>query len=388
MKRNKKAPRSKAQRFVLSFLYILLGIFLIYSLWLSLNLSRFKTYKPSSQDVSLREVEGAYHMHSTFSDGRKNIEEIAALASSASLDFIILTDHGEPNFEALACQGWKKGVLVLSGSELSISRGHLVALDFKTPSHSFSQNAEESVYQIKALHGFTIIAHPYSKVSWSWGKFIDYSGIEIINADSMLKKDFIRSLPHMPALFIKPQYALLKILVRPEKNIKKWDALNKIHPIYGYFSVDAHLLYRPLFFLLRLHLPLKKPLSADFETAKRQIYDLLKHGNFYNAVDSAAQADGFRFWAEKGKKKIPMGGITSLDSVTTLYIKTPFPFAKEAFLIHNGNTIHHSREEMLSYKPTQPGIYRVEVYLKERTPLNKKVPWIVSNPIFLTEEKQ
>jgi hypothetical protein len=279
-------------------------------------------------------------------------------------------------------------VLVLAGSELSVSRGHLVALDFELPSRSFSQNAEDAFYEIKAGGGFSIISHPYSKTHWSWGKFIEYSGIEIINGDTALKKNFIASIPSLPALLIKPEYTFLKMLDSPYRNIRKWDELNNLHPIYGYFSLDAHLLYRPALNLLRLHLLLKTPLSDDFDTAKHQVYEALRKGRFYNSIHAAAHAQGFQFWGEEGEKTVPMGSTAMFDSQVTLNINAPFPFAKEVHLVHNGKKIFSSNEESVSYEAAHPGTYRVEVHLTERSPLGKNIPWIVSNPIFLRENEK
>ena len=358
----------------------------IYALWLSYHLISFRTYKVPYDNHSPLEVEGAYHIHTTFSDGNKHPDKIATLAEKTSLDFIILVDHGNPNYETLASQGWNKGVLVLAGTELSVNRGHLVALDLKTSSPKLAQNTEQAVYQIKTNGGFSIIAHPYSKTRWSWGKFIDYSGIEIINADTMVKQNIRFLLPYLPAFLIKPEYILLKMLNRPEDNLRKWDELNKIHPIYGYFSADAHLLYRPLLSSFRLHLLLAKPLSKDFDEAKHQAYDSLRQGRFYNALEAAAQAKGFRFWGKKKETIIPMGSTAVLDSPVSLYIKAAFPFAKEIHLIHDGDKILDSRKKKVSFEAKKPGVYRVEVYLRERTPMKKNIPWIVSNPIFIQEE--
>jgi len=366
----------------------ILALFLLYIILLSFNLLRFKTYKAPESKSSPLEIEGVFHIHTAFSDGRKSLDEIAKLASQADLDFIILTDHGNPNYESYSSQSWKEGVLVLAGSELSVSRGHLVALDFERPSRNFSQNAEDAFYEIKAGGGFTIISHPYSKTQWSWGKFIEYSGIEIINGDTALKKNIIASIPSFPALLIKPEYALLKMLDRPYRNLRKWDELNNLHPIYGYFSLDAHLLYRPGLNLLRLHLLLQTPLSEDFDTAQHQVFEALRKGRFYNSVHAAAYAYGFRFNGEEGGKTIQMGSTALLDSAVTLHIKAPFPFAKEIHLVHNGKKIFSSDEESISYEAAHPGIYRIEVYLTERSPLGKNIPWIVSNPIFLREDEE
>lgn len=369
-------------------LFILGAIFLLYVFWLSFNILTFKSYKSAKLKESPQEIEGVYHLHTIHSDGRKTPVEIAKLASQASLDFIILTDHGRPNRDSYASQGWEEGVLVLAGSELSVSRGHLVALGFELPSGYFPQKTEDSAYMIEGTGGFSIIAHPYSKTQWSWGEYINYSGIEIINANSMLRTDVLLSLPYLPTFLLKPKYFLLKILDIPYRNLRKWDELNTQHTVYGYFSVDAHLLYRPLLDTFHLHLLLQRPLSENFNQASQQAFEALRKGRFYNCVHAAAHGQGFRFWGEKGTETIPMGSTTSLDSPLTLHIQAPFSFAAEIHLIHNGKSIYNSTEENVSYEVSEPGTYRVEVYLKERSPLRKNIPWIISNPIFLREDKK
>jgi len=369
-------------------LYPLLGLFLIYALCLGIQLIRFRIYTETDLEKSPLEIQGAYHIHTIHSDGRKPTEKIAEFASQSSLDFIILTDHGNPNLESLATAGWKKNVLILAGSELSVNRGHLVALGFMPAQTPFSQNADTAFYQIKARGGLSIIAHPYSKVSWSWGKSIGYDGLEIINANNMLKYDLFRFILLVPSLLVKPEYAMLKMLQRPDKNLRKWDELNQSHPTFGFYSVDAHLLYKPLLPLLQLHVLLNEPLSDEFELASRQVLSALHQGRFYNAVDSAAHANGFRFWAQKGQRRVLMGEKTSLDSRIILRIQAEFPFAKEVHLIHNGKKIMTSTDKSMEYQPTQPGFYRVEVYLKEKTPMHKDIPWILSNPIFFREKRK
>lgn len=368
-------------------LVIITPIF-IYILWLSYLLLSFKTYRTTSTTPTL-EIEGVYHIHSDCSDGKKNPDTIAKIAALSSLDFIILTDHGNPNYKCLESEGWKEGILVLAGSELQVKGGHLVALAFSTPSSQFSWYAEEAAQQIANLGGFSVIAHPYSlKVPWSWGESSNYQGMEIINGDSLVRKNFLSSLPYFPALLVKPEFALLKMIDYPHQNLKKWDELNNNYTIYGYFATEAHFLYRPIFSLLRLHLLLKNPLSSDFERAKHQVYNVLRNGKFYNAIDAAAAARGFKFWAQKGDKTDLMGKTLFLDAPITLHTIAPFPFDVETYLIHNGKTVFNSREKRISFNAVHTGTYRVEIYLRERTPLGKNIPWIISNPIFLGEVKK
>jgi hypothetical protein len=261
-----------------------------------------------------------------------------------------------------------------------------VAAGFKTPSSSFSHSAEEAVHQVRTLGGFTVIAHPYSKTQWSWGPPADYSGIEILSADSMLRQSLPLSLLYSPALLINPKFAFLKVLKRPEKNLAKWDSLNTNQRIFGYYSTDAHMLYRALFESLHLHIPLASPLSKDFKRAKQHVIQSLRRGNFYNAVDGAAEAKGFRFWAEQGGKFFSMGSDLPSESKTSFYASIPMGVEHEARLLRNGEPVFQSPDRSWSYRVTnKAGTYRVEVYLKERTPIKKDIPWILSNPIFLKE---
>ena len=82
-----------------------------------------------------------------------------------------------------------------------------------------------------------------------------------------------------------------------------------------------------------------------------------------------------------------MGGTALFETGLTLHIQAPFTFAKEIHLVQDAKSIFRSNEENASFEVKQPGIYRVEIYLKERSPLRKNIPWIVSNPIFLREDK-
>jgi hypothetical protein len=233
----------------------------------------------------------------------------------------------------------------------------------------------------------SIIAHPYSKTSWTWGKPVDYGGIEIISADGVLKRNIVSSIPYWPTLLFKPSFLLCRIIKRPEKNIRKWESLLQHHPLYGYYSADAHYFYRLLLSSIRIHIPLTKPLSRDFDEANRQVHDALAEGNFFNAIDVAAQARGFRFWMENGTQTIAMGSSAFLQPATTLHVQSPPGIKAQIQVFRDGEAILQSDDKSLAHRVTETGIYRVEVYLREKTPLRSNVPWILSNPIFLKEEQ-
>jgi hypothetical protein len=352
------------------------AVYLAWLGWQALAFRKYVSTDPSEVQASevsappeLFEARGAYHVHSKFSDGRKSVDGIARAASRAGLDFLILADHGSPNRDSLAAQGRKSGVHVLAGTEISTSRGHLVALDFAPGTGSFSQDAENAAREVRALGGFTVIAHPYSKTRWSWGDAHPYDGLEIIDGDSMLKRNWPKALVRLPLYLFKPEIVLLEILSRPRETLRKWDELLLgRESVLGFFSVDAHFLYGSAFEVFRIHVLLAAPLPEDFEIARGRVFTAIRAGSFFCAVDAAADPAGFRFWT---------------DAAGALRVRAPFSFAHETRIIREGRSVASSTARDLTFEAREPGAYRVEVYLRERSPLAGDVPWIVSNPVLV-----
>jgi hypothetical protein len=361
-----------------------LALFVGYLIWIGFQTITFRTYL-TGRWALWSEIEGVYHVHSRFSDGWASVPEIAAVASQINLDFLILTDHGSPNRKSLASQGWHDGVLVLAGSELSSSRGHLVGLGFEPEQDPIPRDADEAVQEINRRGGLAVIAHPSGKPRWSWGPLEGYHGLEVLNGNTLLRKNFLLSLPYLPALPFKPVLGLIKMTDGINRDLAYWDMLNREHRLYGYFGSDAHLFYRATLSFLHIHIYLGEPFSRDFRTARGQVLQALRHGKFYNAIDAAAQARGFRFWGEKKGRRIPMGRETVFEHPCFLRVKAPFDFAIEIRILKDGQVVLSSRKTEVVYEVGGPGVYRAEVYLRARTPLPARTPWIISNPIFFRE---
>lgn len=348
------------------------GLLAVYAGWTVWQAASFKRYAAdgfSALSGPPFEIEGAYHMHTRFSDGRKDPDEVAAAAEAAGLEFVILTDHGNPNNPSLDAQGLRSRVLVLAGSEMSTNRGHLVAMGFKRPGRTttFSRQAEAAAAEVAALGGITVIAHPYSKTRWSWGDAPVFDGIEILNGDSLIKDDLWRTFFNAPLFAIRPTAALLRLANPPEDSLRKWDEMLRLRPVLGFFSSDAHAFYRAVFSVFHLHVLLDQPLPADFEAARSLIFAAIASGRFFSAVDGAAAARGFR---------------ADLDG-SILRVSTPFDFAHETVLIRDGGIIARAGGPRAEFALESPGTYRLEVHLRERTPLRPGVPWIISNPFMV-----
>ena len=70
-----------------------------------------------------REIAGAVHVHTTRSDGTGTVEEVAAAASRAGLQFVVLSDHGDATRPPDPPR-YLSGVLCLDGVEIGTTAGH------------------------------------------------------------------------------------------------------------------------------------------------------------------------------------------------------------------------------------------------------------------------
>lgn len=134
------------------------------------------------QPVSWR---GAYHVHSTQSDGSGTPEAIAAAAASAGLDFVILTDHGDATRPPTPPRV-VDGVLLIDAVEISTDDGHLVALDLPPAPYPLAGEGRAVIDDVHRLGGVGILAHPDSpRPALAWhDPSVDADGYEWINADT------------------------------------------------------------------------------------------------------------------------------------------------------------------------------------------------------------
>src|SRR5207249_713703 len=66
------------------------------------------------------------------------------------------------NVDAKLFEGYRDGVLVIVGSELSTTAGHILGLGIADPTYRFSGDAVDGLEDIRDLGGFAIAAHALS----------------------------------------------------------------------------------------------------------------------------------------------------------------------------------------------------------------------------------
>src|SRR4030095_8582146 len=195
-----------------------------------------------SPELMRRTVSGAYHIHSTRSDGAHDKDAIAAAASRAGLAFIILTDHGDGT-RSPDQPAYLHGVLCLDAVEISTNGGHYVAIDMQPSPYPLGGEPDSVVEDVRRLGGFGVVAHPDSprpQLAWT-GWDATFDGIEWLSADSEWRDESrLRLTRALFQYFLRPAPTLASLLDRPVATLTRWDALTARRPVVALAGIDAH----------------------------------------------------------------------------------------------------------------------------------------------------
>jgi PHP domain len=343
------------------------------------------------------ELIGAIHMHSVFSDGSGEVEDIARYAGEAGLDYILLTDHNTLRALKEGYEGWYDNTLLLVGCEINdkLNENHYLAFGINE-AYSTRLPAKEYVKRVKDAGGIGFLAHPHEKrkhmvehppYPWTDWDISDFTGIEVWNHMSEWMENLTEQNKYKS--FLHP---LKSIVAPPKQTLAIWDKFNLTRKVIGIGGVDAHahkynvlgfvevevFPYKVLFKSIRTHLLIEDELprknnEKSLNTTKKIIYDALASGNSFFSNDYISDSKGFRFYAEAGKKKYQMGETVDYDGKIKLSVFVPSP-KSEIKLIRNGKLIETEEGGGAKFDIKVPGVYRVEV-------LHNKKAWIFSNHI-------
>lgn len=343
------------------------------------------------------EYVGALHMHSVFSDGSGQADEIARYADEVGLDFIILTDHNTLRALKEGYEGWYGNTLLLVGCEINDkqNKNHYLAFGIEE-AFSTRLSAKDYVKLVNEQGGIGFIAHPHEKRThmkeqpaypWIDWDVEGFDGIEIWNHMSEWMENLTEQNKYQA--FLHP----LRSIVGPlPETLKVWDELNLKRKVVGIGGIDAHahkynLLgfleveifpYKVLFKSIRTHILVEDQINqastkAALDDAKKIIYSSLKEGRCFFANDYHGDSKGFKFYAESEKKIFHQGDSVDNNGDVKLYVKLPVSKA-EIRLIHNGNLINTNESGEFEFKVSDNGVYRTEIYLNNKA-------WIFSNHI-------
>lgn len=350
-------------------------------------------------------VRGAFHVHSVASDGTGSIDEIAAAAARAGLQFVILTDHGDGTRVAEPPR-YRSGVLCIEGVEVSTSGGHLAVIGARTSPFPLAGSPRAVLEDVHRLGGMGIAAHPGSpreSLRWrDWSLPID--GLEWLNADSEWRDEFLESIGrHMLTYALRPRETLTATLDRPSEVLDQWDALTAIRRVVGLAGADAHARlgfrqqtepyeegwhlkvpsYEASFGAFSIRVAVPGGLSGD---AGRDADNLVTHirlGRVYSVVDGIAGPGAFELTASSGDRQTDIGGYLDIRGGVALHSRMVAPEGARLVILENGQPLFETEETEARFSvPAEPAVYRAEIMIPGGTG-DPPIPWLVSNPIYV-----
>jgi hypothetical protein len=389
------APAKPGRRRIAIALLVLLAV-------LALLLVRVAVWRPlavvgeAPSDGYVR-VPGVVHIHTTLSDGGGTPEEVIRAARTAGARFVVITDHN--NLDAKPFEGYRDGVLVLVGTELSTTAGHILGIGIPDPGYRFSGDALDGLEDIHDLGGFAFAAHPESPrgdLRFSGWSLPGAWGLELVNGDSEWRRAGPRLLLTAALYGVNHRYAYLRSMrsVSPaDATLARWDAVVAERDAPGLAGADAHSRipvtkeralrvpsYESLFTLQRNYVLLDGPLTGQFDVDRGAVLEALRRGRLYVGLDALAPADEFSFVAKGGGGMGTMGD--TVPPLPDLRLKAGgrMPHRARVALLRDGRRVAEA-EGPLEIAAPGPGVYRVEVQVP-----GWNFPWILSNPIYIFDD--
>jgi len=344
-------------------------------------------------------VLGAYHVHSSRSDGTGTVDDIARAAARAGLHFVILTDHDDAT-RVPDPPVYLHGVLCIDAVEVSSFGGHVVALGLRGPSaYPLAGETRDVVEDIRRLGGYAVAAHPDSprdELRWRAANAA-FDGMEWINADSEWRDDAPRRLLAAAVRsLVRPAESIASLFDRPARSLQRWDAALRVRPVFSIAALDAHArigfdeheeprrgaaLSRPryvdMFRTLAQSVELEPPLGGDAVADAARVIDALVAGRSFSILRAIAEPAVLLFTAEAGGIVAPMGAALP-SAVDPVVLRASVPQAPTAriVLFRNGAEVEAGNGRLERQVPPEPAVYRVEAYLDTHA-----VPWLLSNAI-------
>jgi len=357
---------------------------------------------PPSTESEYVDYTGVIHVHSSLGGhSTGNFAELIAAAKANQLDFVIMTEHPQQDFDtsAMTLSGVHAGVLFINGSEVATSDGDRLLL---IPGPADAESTSKQTTQVvidkqRADGGLSLAAYPTESQNWQ-STAVD--GVEVYNLFTNSRRinpivmffDGLWSYGHYPELMFANFFA------RPTEDLKRWDdtistsgrrlvatAGNDAHSNIGVSLNDAsgkQFLgikldpYERSFRTVRTHVLIKK----DKGLTRESLVEAISQGHCYLSFDLFGDAKGFSFVPTGAEPKI-MGDWIGLEQ--GVHLKASAPLNCRFVLLKNGETIDQKSGTTGDFAISGFGNYRVEAYLDSLPPPVKGQPWIISNPIYV-----
>ncbi|HKP35410.1 MAG TPA: hypothetical protein VJT71_01025 [Pyrinomonadaceae bacterium] len=343
------------------------------------------------------DYKGVIHVHTSLGGhSTGTFSELIAAAKANQLDFVIMTEHAQAEFDtaALTLNGVQSGVLFVNGNEVSTGNGDRLLLipGSASAAQAGTQSTQEVIDKQRTSGGLTFAAYPSESGNW---QSTSVDGVEVYNLYTNTKQlnklttffDGIWSYRGFPDLMFA------NFFTRPDENLRRWDEANANRKLIAIGGNDAHsnvgfglgdatgkqLLgvkldpYERSFRTVRTHVLIKK----DKPLTRESLLEAISLGHCYVSFDIFSEPTGFQF-AVTNTDQIMGDRIYAQNEAELL---ATAPLASRFVLFKNGTAVEQKTGTRVQFTVTPTGIYRVEVYLDSLPAPAKGQPWIISNPI-------
>lgn len=348
-------------------------------------------------------VRGAFHVHTRRSDGTGTVDQVAAAAARAGLQFVVFTDHGDATRSPMR-PAYRSGVLCLDGVEISTSGGHYVALGLGAAPYPLGGAPEDVVEDVARLGGFGVAAHPDSpkdNLAWqAWEQPFD--ALEWLNADSEWRDEGKARLALALLTYpIRGRESVAALFDRPN-TLQRWDEVAKGRRVLAVAGADAHARlawgaesdpyeggtaieapsYATSLGAFSLAVVLDQPLSHRADEDAARLLAAVRAGHFHSVIDAFAEPGAFEFTARAGAQAVREGDVLAPgQDVVVFRARSNAPAGSRLILLRDGREVSRVGAGELVYATNRVGAYRVEAWLPGRS--DRPMPWAVSNPIFV-----
>ncbi len=365
------------------------------------QINQLQTQRVENANPNFKDYKGIIHVHTAIGGhSTGTFDELIDGAAKNNLDFVVMTEHTTDLYDtsALTLKGKIGSTLFVSGQEVETATDRFLLMDGSAEAGKMNRvAANDFLNQIHNQNKLAFITYPEKHQDWN----SNFDGVEVFSLHTNAKK--------MPVFFVLfdalwsyysyPELVLAKYFYRPDDNLKKFDEITQTRKSVLIAGTDAHsnigfhLLgddagnkiinlkidrYETIFRAMRNHVLLEtdKPLTQE------NLLRSLKNGRCFIGLDVLSDTKGFSFTAENGSESKTMGDEIVLTD--NLNLKISAPQNARIVVLKNGEKIgEQPNAAQIDFPVKEKGTYRTEIYLDALGAPFDKMPWIISNPIYV-----
>ncbi len=365
------------------------------------KINALQTQRIETANQNYKDYKGVIHVHTAIGGhSTGTFDELVDGAAKNSLDFVVMTEHTAALYDtsALTLQGNVGGVLFVNGQEVETATDRFLLLPGSADAGRMNRVATtDFLAQIHTNNNLAFITYPEKHKTWD----ADFDGIEVFSLHTNSKKmsPFFVLFDAIWSYYSYPELVLAKYFERPQENLRKFDEVTKQKKSTLFAGADAHSnigfhlfgddagnklinlkidRYETIFRAMRNHVLLEK----DKPLTQENLLQALKNGHCFIGLDGLSDTNGFVFSAENGTEQKITGDEIALTENLTL--KASAPQTARFVIFKNGEKVFEETSvAQINLPVKEKGTYRAEVYLDSLGAPFDKMPWIISNPIYV-----